>query len=101
MTEFGFALTESGAPVTSVPSGQVTFVVTNNGSILDNLVLKTVYMGPLIDHGQTQSFTVGIAPGSYKYQCDLPGHAQQGMMGTLVVTAERLTRLVRWSPLGV
>jgi plastocyanin len=88
MTEFSFTLTENGAPVTSVRSGQVTFVVTNNGSILDNFDLKTVHMGPLIDHGKTQSFTVGIAPGSYKYQCDVPGHAQQGMMGTLVVTAD-------------
>ena len=81
-------MTQNGAPVTSLPSGQVTFVVTNNGSILHNFDLKTVYMGPLIDPGQTQSFTVGIAPGSFKYQCDVPGHAQQGMMGTLVVTAD-------------
>jgi uncharacterized cupredoxin-like copper-binding protein len=71
-----------------VPAGQVTFVVMNNGSILHNFDLKTVHKGPLLGPGQTQSFTAGVAPGSYKYQCDVPGHAQQRMMGTLVVTAD-------------
>jgi uncharacterized cupredoxin-like copper-binding protein len=35
-------------------------------------------------HSGTLSFTVG-AQGTYQYLCPVPGHAQKGMVGTLVV----------------
>jgi rusticyanin len=36
-------------------------------------------------HTSTLSFTAG-GPGSYQYLCPVPGHAQKGMVGTLVVS---------------
>jgi rusticyanin len=36
-------------------------------------------------HTGTLSFTVGAA-GTYQYLCPVPGHAQKGMVGTLVVS---------------
>jgi WD40 repeat protein len=86
MHEFSFTLTENGAPIASVPSGQVTFVVTDDGTIQHNFDLLNVHVGGLMDPGQSQSFTVSLAPGTYKYQCDIPGHADAGMKGTLTVT---------------
>jgi rusticyanin len=37
-------------------------------------------------HAATLSFTVG-APGTYRYLCPVPGHAQKGMTGTFTVSA--------------
>src|SRR5215470_4054152 len=39
-------------------------------------------------HTGTFSFTAG-APGTYRYLCPVPGHAQKGMIGTFVVTPAR------------
>jgi rusticyanin len=36
-------------------------------------------------HSSTLSFTVG-APDTYQYICPVPGHAQKGMVGTLMVS---------------
>ncbi len=36
-------------------------------------------------HATTMHFTVG-APGTYQYLCPVPGHAAEGMVGTLTVT---------------
>jgi uncharacterized cupredoxin-like copper-binding protein len=86
--EYGFTLTENGQPVSSVPSGQVTFVVTDNGMTVHDFDLKTVHVGALLAPGQSQTWTVPLAPGTYGYQCDVPGHAQLGMTGTLTVTPD-------------
>jgi plastocyanin len=37
-------------------------------------------------HAATLSFTVGT-PGTYRYLCPVPGHAQKGMTGTFTVSA--------------
>ena len=36
-------------------------------------------------HAGTLSFTAG-APGAYRYLCPVPGHAQEGMAGALIVS---------------
>jgi nitrite reductase (NO-forming) len=36
-------------------------------------------------HAGTLSFTAG-APGTYRYLCPVPGHAQEGMAGTFIVS---------------
>ena len=37
-------------------------------------------------HAATLSFTAGV-PGTYRYLCPVPGHAQKGMTGTFTVSA--------------
>jgi plastocyanin len=37
-------------------------------------------------HAGTLSFTAST-PGTYRYLCPVPGHAQKGMTGTFIVTA--------------
>jgi uncharacterized cupredoxin-like copper-binding protein len=88
MFEYGFTLTENGQPVTSVPSGPVTFVVTNNGQEVHNFDIETIHAGAFLNPGQSETWTVTLAPRSYSYECDVAYHAQYGMIGTLSVTPD-------------
>jgi FtsP/CotA-like multicopper oxidase with cupredoxin domain len=78
-----FAITPSSI---SVPTGG-TVVVTNNGTTTHNFNiaganLKTKDLAP----GASQSLSLkGVKAGSYTVYCNIPGHQQAGMQGTLVV----------------
>ncbi len=85
ITEFKFTLTVNGQPVSSVPSGQVTFVITNNGRLTHNFDLEGIHAGALLSHGQSETWSVTLPPGEAAYQCDVPGHAALGLMGYLTV----------------
>jgi uncharacterized cupredoxin-like copper-binding protein len=88
ITEFKFTLTVNGQPISSVPSGQVTFVITNNGRVSHNFDLEGLHAGVLLSHGQSETWTVTLPPGEVAYQCDVPGHAALGLMGYLDVTRD-------------
>jgi uncharacterized cupredoxin-like copper-binding protein len=81
--EYGFDLSQA-----TVPCGSVTFNQSNTGAVTHNFDLEGVRggVGALIDPGKTTSFTVTLAPGRYTYICDVSGHAQAGMVGTLIVS---------------
>lgn len=81
MFEYRFDLSQ-----TTVPSGQVTFVVTNKGQEVHNFDLATIHAGSFLNPGQTETFTVSLPPRNYDYLCDVTFHAQMGMQGTLTVT---------------
>jgi uncharacterized cupredoxin-like copper-binding protein len=73
-----------------VGSGEVAFVVKNQGSIEHNLVLevtggKTVAQIAIIEPGQTTKVTVSLPAGIYTLYCSLPGHREAGMAATLRV----------------
>ena len=85
IVEFNFTLTVNGQPTASVPSGQVTFVIKNNGKVRHNFDLEGIHVGTLIGPGQTDTWTVTLPPGHYTYQCDVPGHAALGLLGYLTV----------------
>jgi FtsP/CotA-like multicopper oxidase with cupredoxin domain len=78
-----FAITPSSI---SVPTGG-TVVVTNSGTTTHNFNiaganLKTKDLAP----GSSQSLSLkGVKAGSYTVYCNIPGHQQAGMQGTLVV----------------
>jgi uncharacterized cupredoxin-like copper-binding protein len=82
MFEYRFELSQS-----SVPSGQITFVITNKGAEVHNFSINGVKAGAIISPGQTETWTVGLAPGTYTYVCDVPFHADRGMTGALTVTS--------------
>lgn len=69
---------------TSIPSGMVTFVITNNCLFRCSFDLVGVKAGAILtERGQSETWTVALAPGIYRYHCDLdPG----GMKGTFTVT---------------
>jgi plastocyanin len=81
MIEYRFDLSQ-----TTVPSGQVTFVITNKGQEVHNFDISGVRRGALLSPGQTETWTIGLPPKSYVYICDVPFHLERGMTGTLTVS---------------
>jgi uncharacterized cupredoxin-like copper-binding protein len=73
-----------------VGSGEIAFVVKNQGEIEHNLVLeapggKTVTQIAIMEPGQTTKVTVSLPAGVYTLYCSLPGHRDAGMAATLRV----------------
>jgi len=69
---------------TTIPSGMVTFVITNKCNFSCSFDLVGVKAGAILkEKDQTETWAVALAPGVYRYHCDVdPG----GMKGTLTVT---------------
>ncbi len=73
-----------------VEAGEVTFSVTNTGTVEhefeildgDRVVDEVEGLVP----GVTRQLTVDLEPGTYTYVCQLAGHQQAGMQGTLTVS---------------
>ena len=70
----------------TVPQGTVTFVITNRGAEPHNFNLQGVKAGAVINPGQSETWTVGLAARSYEFVCDVPFHIGFGMAGTYTVT---------------
>ncbi len=82
MFEYSFALSTS-----TIPSGQVTFVITNKGSEVHNFAIVGKKAGALLPPGGTETWTVGLPAGTYTYVCDVPFHVDRGMIGSFTVTS--------------
>ena len=80
MFEYGYTLSQQ-----SVPSGQVTFVIKNNGNEIHNFSVQGVKAGTLLNPGQSETYTVALPPQRFSYVCDVPFHIDRGMLGSLTV----------------
>ena len=71
----------------SIPANtDVMVTVTNNGALQHNWdVLGTDFETKIAGGGDVQTITVNLPAGSYDLQCDVPGHAEAGMVGVLTV----------------
>ena len=70
-------------------AGTITITVKNTGAVTHALTVQTP-SGPVstpnIAPGKTATLKVNITKaGTYKFFCPIPGHAQAGMTGSLVV----------------
>jgi uncharacterized cupredoxin-like copper-binding protein len=81
MTEYRFDMSQ-----TTVPAGNVTFVIKNVGKEVHNFDVVSTKMGKFLDPGQSETWTVNLGPRNYTYICDVPYHAGAGLEGTLTVT---------------
>jgi uncharacterized cupredoxin-like copper-binding protein len=81
MVDYAFQLSQS-----SIPSGQVTFVIHNKGNEVHNFAILGGKAGAQIAPGATETWTVALPPGTYNYQCDVPFHVDKGMVGQFTVT---------------
>jgi plastocyanin len=75
----------------SVGTGEIAFVVKNQGAIEHNLALevpggKTQTLIAIIEPGQIGKATVSLRAGLYTIYCSLPGHRDAGMAATLRVS---------------
>ena len=66
-----------------------TLLVSNDGTMLHNLeVVGTDLVTPDLAAGESAQLDVSaLEPGEYEILCNIPGHADAGMKGTLVVQA--------------
>lgn len=65
----------------------VTLVFENDGAlehglVIDDMGVEIVHVMP--GHSGTATFTPG-KPGAYTFYCDVPGHREAQMVGTLIV----------------
>ena len=81
MVEYAFQLSQS-----TIPSGQITFVINNKGNEVHNFAILGNKAGAQIAPGTSETWTVSLPPGTYNYQCDVPFHAERGMTGQFTVT---------------
>ena len=84
-TEFGYA----PANVMVIAGRAVTLVLDNSGAESEHDLVVSAYGFRLLARaGETaRKSTVFEKPGEYEYSCDLPGHRDAGMKGTLIVRA--------------
>ena len=70
-------------------AGQVTFEVTNTGKIEHNFAIQGSSGTDMLAPGDSATLTIpNLEAGEYTYVCEVAGHADGGMKGTLVVTGE-------------
>jgi mono/diheme cytochrome c family protein len=70
--------------------GPVTVEMPNMSGVDHNLAIQQGTSGPVLGATKivakgTASTTVTLKPGSYTFFCEVPGHRQAGMLGTLTV----------------
>ena len=71
-------------------AGTIRFVVRNRGTIIHGFEIEGKKFEREIEPfpaGQTRSLLVELPPGEYEIYCQVPGHKEQGMEGTLIVEA--------------
>ena len=71
-------------------TGNVTFVVNNEGLIEHNLIIEPlggsrIAQIAIIEPGETRYLDAFLRAGTYKVYCGLPGHKEAGMVATLRV----------------
>ncbi len=75
------------SPESVVVSGSGVIDVSNDGSQVHNLAVRdTDVATPDLNSGEAAQLDVSsLAPGEYELWCDIAGHAEAGMVGTVVV----------------
>lgn len=81
-TEFAFSL-----PNFSIQAGEPVMISLRNvGALTHNLVVEGLEFKVEAEAAQTETKQLVISePGTYRILCDIPGHAEAGMTGTIVV----------------
>jgi plastocyanin len=72
----------------TVPAGQVTLSMRNDSVVWHNIAIRgngVDVQGPVVGAGGVSTVTANLAPGTYEFYCSVPGHAEAGMKGTLIV----------------
>lgn len=72
----------------TVPQGIIQFTMVNIQSGVHSFVIRGVpgFMLEVSGKDDTDTKKVELKPGTYTYYCNIPGHEQAGMKGTLTVT---------------
>jgi uncharacterized cupredoxin-like copper-binding protein/mono/diheme cytochrome c family protein len=69
----------------AVPSDQeVTILLPNTGAAPHNFSIDALDISVDIAPGETKEVTLTAPEGEYEYYCNVPGHKEAGMVGTLI-----------------
>jgi len=72
-----------------VEAGTATMKVTNSGATEHNLAVEGVGKSPMLAPGASTTIRLpDLEPGTYTYFCEVAGHREGGMEGTLTVAGE-------------
>jgi len=63
----------------------VRVTIPNHGVTVHTFVIEELGIEAQMASGETQKVIINAAAGTYQYICDVPGHAEAGMVGTLRV----------------
>jgi len=63
----------------------VTITMTNKGVAPHNFSIDALHIDQDVNPGETKTVTVNAPAGSYQFYCNVPGHKEAGMVGTLTV----------------
>jgi len=63
----------------------VTISLPNTGATAHNFSIDQLNISVDVQPGQTGSVTINAPAGSYQFYCNVPGHKEAGMVGTLTV----------------
>ena len=63
----------------------MTVTLPNEGVTLHNFSLDALGISVDIAPGETKTVTINAPAGTYEYYCNVPGHKEAGMTGTLIV----------------
>jgi uncharacterized cupredoxin-like copper-binding protein len=72
--------------VTIPANTDVTFILPNEGVVPHNFAIDELGISVDIAPGATEETVINAAPGTYEFYCNVPGHKEAGMVGTLIVT---------------
>lgn len=78
-TDFKFKISPA-----RVTAGTQTFSVVNRGEATHDFKIGSKKT-KILNTGQRQTITTKLKKGRYAYICTVPGHAELGMKGTLVI----------------
>jgi uncharacterized cupredoxin-like copper-binding protein len=71
----------------SIPANtDVTVSLPNEGVTLHNFAIDALDISVDLTPGETEEVVINAPAGEYEYYCNVPGHKQAGMVGTLIVT---------------
>lgn len=74
----------AAAPDT-IPAGEAIIAIDNTGGIVHNVVFEGTDVLVEAQGGESASDTFALEPGTYTYFCNVPGHRQAGMEGSVTV----------------
>lgn len=63
----------------------VKFVLKNTGALPHNFSIDKLHISVDVDPGKTGEVTINAPAGTYQFYCNVPGHKEAGMVGTLTV----------------
>jgi plastocyanin len=69
----------------TIKAGPVTFILPNEGAAEHDFSIDELGIQVNMPAGTTQTLEADIPAGTYEYYCNIPGHKDAGMVGTLVV----------------